>query len=234
MKTLEKFYIRGNELTKKIDSEKTTLQSMRVVYEETKMGPPLIFQDQIIFDLYLFILLINTHFVPTRRPAIGMCTGDYVDDKDKKYIYGYEDVALTNAISLHLARQYESLMNQWFVVKDKVYRNLKIVTDFVEKDEPVFFKEWDLGIENFIDHTGFTSTDTPCKKYLDSLKNAWVNCQPNLFKDSSAVLGIKFSNWRRLVNETIYPKVSEILMETIHDNVLGIQTDISDPNGTFF
>lgn len=166
MKKLPDFYANGNQLIKRLDESKNEVKIGSPLYQKAEVAEPIILKDDVALDLYRFITLLNGHFIPNRKPGIGLCTGEYVSHEGKDYIAGLLGVAYSNSLVLHMARNYEHTIEEWEKVKTETIEIFKKVSNFVQENSPEIFTKLKLEDNYYRDGVGFTSISTPSEGYL--------------------------------------------------------------------
>lgn len=131
-------------------------------FEVTEFGKPLTFSDDVISLMYLIIFCENVHFVPGRKPAIGIAAGDYVEHENKKYMCASSGVMSANLFTLHLTRQFEQLMNNWLEVKDEVEAKL-------QKNKEAL-PQLSKPLSVFSSNVGFSDISTPSPVFIQALE----------------------------------------------------------------
>lgn len=111
MKSLSDFYETEKEFLNRLDESKEEINFGSPLYQKAEVAEPIVIKDNAAIDLFRFITMFNGHFVPNRKPGIGLCTGDYVLHADKNYITGLLGVAQTNSFVIHIARSYEQTID---------------------------------------------------------------------------------------------------------------------------
>lgn len=170
MKSLSDFYSKQDQLIKRLDESKESMTMSPPLYEKAEVTEPIILSDDVSFDLYRFITLTNSHFIPNRKPGIGLCTGDYLKHDNKDYITGILGVAYSNSFVLHIARNYEQTMEEWVKIQNETIEIFKKVSDFAEENSPEIFIKLKLDENYYKDHVGWSSIPTPSKEYMNKFK----------------------------------------------------------------
>ncbi len=164
MDNLKAFYDRKDGLLALLDRSKKASSLTQEVYNEAKIGRPLILDDQIASNLMMFLLQWNTHFVPGSKPAMGLCTGDFTEHEGKKYILGNLNVAFTNSLYLHITRgELERRLLAWDIIEDQVHTRLDQLN--------VLLKSKDLSLPKyFYDGCGLSTAYVPSGAFFADLK----------------------------------------------------------------
>ncbi|MFA7285385.1 MAG: hypothetical protein WC011_00855 [Candidatus Paceibacterota bacterium] len=151
-------------IIKKVNDALAQMKS-ETSFEVAEFGEPLTFPDDVISLMYLIIFCENVHFIPGRKPAIGIAAGDYVEHENKKYMYASSGVMNPNLFTLHLAREFEQLMNNWLEVKDEVEARLqknKVALPQLSSESSPF--------RNFSSNVGFSHIGTPSLAFIQALE----------------------------------------------------------------
>jgi hypothetical protein len=171
MTKLKEFYATSEAYLADLRHTKNSLKDVADPFQTVVVGSPLVIEDAIALRLYEAILLTNTHFVPDRKPAIGMAVGDFIKNTagDKDFITVAVGTIFTNVAFLHMGRNCEVKLVAWDGIEKEVHENYYKLLEMVKVNRPAFIKKFSLA-DSFHDACGLQYVNTPSQSFVENLK----------------------------------------------------------------
>lgn len=167
-KTLNEFYAIVPKLLGEFMHTKES-QDIGNPFDSVKAGSPLVVKDDIALRFYEALLLSNTHFVPGKKPAIGMAIGNLITGKgEKEFITINSHVMFTNIAYLHMSRIYESRLVAWKAIKEKMHEHLIKFLELLKGSYEHYGAR--IPLNKFYAAYGSLHTDLPDPDFISNLK----------------------------------------------------------------
>ncbi len=174
MQNLIDVYKNVDSLVDKLNKSKEKIKGIATPFETVVLGAPFILKDELALGLYETILLAGTHFVPGKKPFVGMNIGGFIEadkvkEKDQMYLSLDGNCMFVNAAFLHMARMYEKKLTDWAKLDKKVQKTSLKLYDLLSKKKKIFAKEFLKS--SYFAACGLDYISAPAPEFVEKLKD---------------------------------------------------------------